>query len=206
VQSAPGPLRSFSHRRDPATGCRQRDKDAASTPCLCQRGPPRWCPRSPSRDRRITVSRANVVDEARRTLYGRSTIKTWDEGTRPRRLLGQPAAAAARWHCPTDGAVRMPSSRKSRAAKPARPAADATCRKSRTVTRRKVQLDVWTCSAPQPGEPLDRDLPPVKMAPIVWRVGRRNWRRRNWRSGTSAAPKRRAATRPRASRAGTSAP
>jgi hypothetical protein len=70
----------------------------------------------------------------------------------------------------------MPSSRKSRAAKPARPAADATCRKSRTVTRRKVQLDVWTCSAPQPGEPLDRDLPAVKMAPIVWRVGRRNWR------------------------------
>lgn len=50
----------------------------------------------------------------------------------------------------------MPSPRKPRAAKNAsRPAADATCTKSRTVSHGNVALDVWTCSTPQPGAPLD---------------------------------------------------
>jgi hypothetical protein len=69
----------------------------------------------------------------------------------------------------------MPSPRKPRAAKTLlRPAADSTCRKTRTVTRGRVQLDVWSCSAPTPGAPLD-DPPCVRWVPEVVKVGRRNW-------------------------------
>lgn len=71
----------------------------------------------------------------------------------------------------------MPSRPKQprRVAKVSRPVADATCTKSRTVRRGSVPLDVWTCSAPRVGEPLE-EAPRVSLAPEVVKVGRRNWK------------------------------
>lgn len=62
-----------------------------------------------------------------------------------------------------------------RVANVARPAADAACRKARTVTRQNLQVDVWSCSAPRGGVPLERP-PRVNVAPEIVKVGRRNWR------------------------------
>ena len=69
----------------------------------------------------------------------------------------------------------MPSTKKSRAKKLSRPAADASCSLARTVDRSGVRLGVWSCSSPSPGEPLD-ESPRVTIAPVIERIGRRNWR------------------------------
>jgi hypothetical protein len=67
----------------------------------------------------------------------------------------------------------MPSQRKSRVAKKlARPAADASCTKTRTVTRGTVPLDVWSCSSPRFGEPLEEPRQ-IGVAPVVKKIGRR---------------------------------
>ena len=69
----------------------------------------------------------------------------------------------------------MPSSKKPRAKKLLRPASDASCTLARTVERSGLRLGVWSCSSPSPGEPLD-EPPRVTIAPVIERIGRRNWR------------------------------
>jgi len=68
----------------------------------------------------------------------------------------------------------MPSTKKSRAKKLSRPAADATCAKSRTVIVGTLQLDVWTCSAPTPGVPLKKRRR-LEVAPVLEKLNGRLW-------------------------------
>ncbi len=69
----------------------------------------------------------------------------------------------------------MPASKRPRAVKGARPPADSSCTLTRVVERRGLRLEIWTCSARRSGEPLD-EPPRLKIAPVVERIGRRNWR------------------------------
>jgi hypothetical protein len=69
----------------------------------------------------------------------------------------------------------MPSTKKSRAKKLSRPAADASCILVRTVERSGLRLGVWSCSSPSPGEPLE-EAPCVKVAPVVAWIGGLDWR------------------------------
>lgn len=79
----------------------------------------------------------------------------------------------------------MGNSKKARAAKRARPAADHTCTVSRAVERRGLRLVVWTCSAPAPRVTgptgtLAEASPPAPTSRtrrhVCARIGRRRWR------------------------------
>jgi hypothetical protein len=65
----------------------------------------------------------------------------------------------------------MSSTKKPRATKLLRPAADASCTLARTVDRSGLSLGVWSCSSPSPGEPLDTS-PQLRLAPTFEKVGR----------------------------------
>ncbi len=67
----------------------------------------------------------------------------------------------------------MPTNPKPRRSRIARPPADSSCTRTRTVTRGSLVLTVWSCSAPHAGRAgTARSL---SLASIVTRIGGRRW-------------------------------